>query len=136
MNHFLLKLRKFRPDEIGHGVADGRGRIGQKLYAPCSIKPRSGAQQANAALLDQIFAVHTEITLGKVHASVQFSGGLTKKPHVLFQQQTAGPSVPLLSQGAQLFIGPVLHLYVTLEVLRCFPRMSGWPAQTDSRPPD
>lgn len=75
-------------------------------------------------------------TLGKVHALVQFSGGLTEKPRVLLHQQTAGFGIPFLSQGAQLFIGPVLHLYVTLAVLRCFPRMSGWPVQTDSGPPD
>lgn len=73
MESLLFKLGQLRPDQVGHSVADGWGRIGQKLHVPLGIKSSGGIQQADAAFLNQIVTVHTQITLGQVHAPVQLS---------------------------------------------------------------
>lgn len=61
--HSLLILGENIPYQVGHGVADERCGISQKLDALTAVKEGNGGQQTEVALLFQIAGFCTEATL-------------------------------------------------------------------------
>ena len=121
--HFLLILRENISYQVGHGVADERCGIGQKLNPLAAVKERDGGQQTEAAFLFQIAGSCTEIALCQIGFQINLIGGFADETQIVFQKKVTSLCVPFLRQCTKLLI--ILFLHHPSPVMRLALRWSG-----------
>ena len=97
--HPLLKGSKGIPHHVHHGVADGRGGIGQKHPPTRSIKLRHSFPQAQPARLFQIVRVKIQTGFCQIHAAKQVVRHLADKGLVVLDQTVQCGGIAFLVFG-------------------------------------
>ena len=136
--HFLLILRENIPYQVGHGVADERCGIGQKLNTLAAVKERDGGQQTEAAFLFQIAGFCTEIAFCQIGFQINLIGGFADETQIVFQKKVTSLCVPFLRQRTEPLIIRFLHRPspVMVLALRWSGKSQSTPVQAYSTHPD